>query len=130
MKIVLEGERPWSWNKMYAGVHWTKRKEEADRVHGLLMWKLQQTANLSGGAMLYKMDSSPLLFKGRVDISVVAYFKNRPLDPDNITSKFYIDGLVGEVIEDDTREFVRKVTTQSEVDKENPRVEIIVEGCK
>ena len=119
MKIVLEGERPISWNKMYSGMHWTKRKEEADRVHQLV-W-----------ATLYQFDDMPyqhsdFMKDGRVDIIVTAYFKNRPLDPDNICSKLYIDGLVGNVIEDDTREFVRRVSTQSEVDKENPRVEIDV----
>ena len=108
MKIILDGERPWSWNKMYAGVHWSKRKAEADRIHALVYYSI----NCKEG------------YLERVDIRVTAYFKNRPLDPDNITSKFYIDGLVGNVIEDDTREFVRRVTTQSEIDKENPRVEI------
>ena len=118
MKIVLENERPWSWNKLYAGVHWTKRAEEADRVHDLVGWTLRE------------MHTYSMFINTRVDIQVVAYFKNRPLDSDNIVSKMYIDGLKGFVIKDDTREFVRKVTTQSEVDKEFPRVEIIVEGCE
>jgi len=116
MKIILEGERPWSWNKMYAGVHWSKRKAEAERVHQL-MW-LELNGYFPETAVKQKM------IKGVVDILVVAYFKNRPQDSDNICSKLYIDGLIGSVIEDDTREFVRRVTTQSEIDKENPRVEI------
>ena len=116
MKIVLEGERPVSWNKFYAGMHWGQRKLEADRVHELVGWTLKELA--------YGM------FETRVDIQVVVYFKNRPQDSDNICSKMYIDSLKGFVIEDDTREFVRKVTVQSEVDKEFPRVEIIVEGCE
>ena len=111
MKIILEGERPWSWNKMYAGVHWSERKKEADRVHMLIKaW----------------LADSWLPFKGRVDITITAYFKNKPQDPDNICSKLYIDGLIGNLIEDDTREYVRKVTTISEIDRENPRVEIEV----
>ena len=126
MIIILEGERPWSWNKMYAGVHWTERRAEASRVHGLVMWELQQMANLPPGAMLYKMDYTPFLFKEKVDIHITAYFKNKPQDPDNICSKLYIDGLVGNLIENDTREFVRRVTVQSEIDKDNPRVEIEV----
>jgi len=110
MKITLEGERPWSWNQMYAGVHWSKRKEEADRVHDEVWLDCH----------VFKRE----MIIGVVDIHITAYFKNRPLDSDNICSKLYIDGLIGNVIEDDTREFVRRVSTQSEVDKENPRVEI------
>jgi len=114
MKIILEGERPWSWNLMYGGKHWSKRKEEADRVHELI-W-----ATLNSDAC-----EKPKKVMDRVaDIFVTAYFKNRPQDSDNICSKLYIDGLIGSVIQDDTREFVRRVTTQSEIDKENPRVEI------
>jgi len=121
MKIVLNGERPISWNKMYSGMHWTKRKEEADRVHQLV-WLAVKGENWFPG---WK-DTVESGCAGRVDIHITAYFKNRPQDPDNIASKLYIDGLVGHVIEDDTREFVRKVTVQSEIDKENPRVEIEV----
>ena len=115
MKIILEGERPWSWNKMYAGVHWSERKEEADRVHQLVFYEYLKLRD--------DQDQLPEMLD-RVDIHITAYFKNRPLDPDNVVSKFYIDGLIGNIIEDDTRKFVRKVSVQSEVDKENPRVEI------
>ena len=117
MKIILEGERPWSWNKMYAGVHWSERKAEADRVHMLMFSKYLN--------MRDDQDQLPELTE-RVDIHITAYFKNKPQDPDNICSKMYIDGLIGTLIADDTREYVRKVTVQSEVDKENPRVEIEV----
>jgi len=117
MKIVLHGERPISWNEMYSGIHWTKRKEEADRVHHLI-WVAIQEQRLKLQAREY------LVYSQRVDIHVTAYFKCRPQDPDNICSKMYIDGLIGDVIVDDTREFVRKVTVQSEIDKDNPRVEI------
>lgn len=124
MKIVLENERPISWNKFYGGMHWSVRQAEAQRVHLKVMWELQCMAHLPSDMMLYKMDCSPFLFSKRVDIHITAYFKNRPQDPDNICSKLYIDGLIGNVIENDTRQFVRKVTVQSEIDRENPRVEI------
>ena len=122
MKIVLQGERPFSWNTFYSGVHWSKRKEEADRVHQLVRFEIINQ-RLKYEAKDY------LTYKTRVDIHVTAYFKNRPLDPDNIFIKPYVDGLVGNVIEDDTREFIRIVSSQSEIDKDNPRVEIeIVEA--
>ena len=123
MKIVLEGERPISWNKFYAGMHWSVRKDEADRVHQLV-W-----------ATLHEFDDMPyeysnFMFTERVDIHVTVYFKNRPQDPDNICSKLYIDGLIGNAIENDTRQFVRKVTVQSEIDKDNPRLEIEIRGVE
>ena len=121
MKIILKGERPWSWNKMYSGVHWSKRKEEADRVHELVWAAIRGESWFPAWKDMVESG-----WCGRVDIHITAYFKNRPQDPDNICSKMYIDGLIGNVIEGDTREFVRKVTVQSEVDKDNPRVEIEV----
>ena len=116
MKIVLQDERPISWNTFYAGVHWSKRKEEADRVHSLVWLELH--------GYFPETSEDVVMFDNRVDIHVTTYFKNRPQDPDNICVKPYIDGLIGDVIVDDTREFVRKVTVQSEIDKDNPRVEI------
>lgn len=121
MIIILEGERPMSWNTMYAGAHWSKRKAEADRVHELVWAYIKETNYF--GAWKEKVESGKA---GRVDIHITAYFKNRELDPDNICSKMYIDGLIGNLIEDDTRERVRKVTVQSEIDCDNPRVEIEV----
>lgn len=115
MKITIPNERPISWNKMYSGQHWAVRQAEAERVHLLVLAHTPPRVEP---------------FKERVDISIVSYFKNRPLDPDNISSKLYIDGLKGRVIRDDTREYIRKVTTQSEVDAKNPRIEIEITPVK
>ena len=119
MKIILENERPISWNKFYSGMHWSARKEEADRVHELVKYTL-----------LADWGENIWLLPYRVDIHITVYFKNRPQDPDNICSKLYIDGLCSQVIEDDARKFVRMVTVQSEVDKDNPRVEIDIQEVK
>lgn len=113
MKIILEGERPWSWNKMYAGVHWSERKKEADRVHELVR--------------VATSDAKYSTMWCRVDIHITAYFDKRPLDSSNICAKMYEDGLIkAAIIVDDSPEWVRKVTVQSEIDKDNPRVEIKV----
>ena len=79
-KLILPDERPVSWNKFYSGKHWTVRDREARRVHQLVR------------AML---DPEIPPFDGLVDIEVVAYFRNRPLDASNINAKLYEDGLVG-----------------------------------
>ena len=116
MKITLLDERPWSWNKMYSGIHWATRAKEAARVHELMWYDyLENHRDLSNPYQL---------FKNRVDILITAYFKSNPQDSDNICSKPYIDGLIGCFLADDTPEFVRRVSTQSEIDKENPRMEI------
>jgi hypothetical protein len=62
----------------------------------------------------------------RVDIEVIGYFDKRPLDSSNIAVKLYEDALKGWLIEDDSLDYVRKVGGESRVDKENPRVEIVL----
>jgi hypothetical protein len=119
MKIVLPKERPLSWNKVYTGQHWTKRAAEAKRVH--------QLVRHFGDPPEMQQFGPQTAWPAAVDITITAYFKNRPLDADNISSKFYIDGLKGWLIKDDTQEYVRSVTTRSCVDKDNPRVELLIE---
>ena len=109
MKIVLEGEKPQSWNAYYAGKHWTERHAEVARVRALVLASLP----------LYVA-----MFKCPVTITLTAFFKGRSLDPDNICAKIYIDALCGRVLEDDTPSHVHSVTTASRVDRENPRIEI------
>ena len=109
--LTLIDEKPISWNKMYAGLHWSKRKAEADRVH------------LAVRAVL---DPACDTFENPVEITVRAYFKNQreQLDASNIAAKIYEDGLIGWLIKDDTPEYVRSMTTVSLLDRDNPRVEI------
>jgi len=117
MKITLSGERPWSWNIMYSGIHWATRAKEAARVHELIWFEyLEKHRDLSAAA--------PPIFENRVDILITAYFKDKIQDSDNICDKPYVDGLIGIWIADDTPEFVRRVSTQAEIDEENPRMEI------
>ncbi len=110
MKIVIPNERPISWNKFYAGTHHSARTREKNRV------KLAVRAHIDPQAAV--------IFQGRVDIVTTVYFDKRPHDPDNITDKFYIDALCGWYIADDTREYIRLAGTVSELDRNNPRVEI------
>jgi hypothetical protein len=111
--IVLEGEKPISWNKMYSGLHWSDRKAEVDRVHL---------------AVRAALDPDWPMFSGPVAIIVTAYFKNRriQLDCSNIAAKLYEDGLIGWLIEDDGPKYVQSMTTISLVDRIRPRVEIEV----
>ena len=110
--LVLDGERPPSWNKAYAGQFWAKRKAEADRIHL---------------AVRAAIDPDWPLFEGQVDITVTAVFDKQPLDADNIPAKLYVDGLKGWLLADDDLAHVRSVRTVALVDPARPRVEITVE---
>ncbi|MCP4083193.1 MAG: RusA family crossover junction endodeoxyribonuclease [Planctomycetaceae bacterium] len=109
--LTLPGEQPISWNKMYAGQHWSKRQAEARRVHL---------------AVRIALDPDWPIFDTPVAITVRAYFKDRrrQLDCSNIAAKLYEDGLIGWLIKNDSPQYVRSMTTVSLVDRKNPRVEI------
>lgn len=80
-------------NKLYAGVHWTVRKRQADYIHSLV-----QTALYAN-----KVPKKTFLRPVKVTISY-----NSKLDIDNHSylSKLIIDGLKGWVIEDDKRKYL------------------------
>lgn len=107
--IVLKDERPVSWNSFYSGKHWKFRDNETKRVRVVVR------EVLTGEEELYQVP---------VDILVTGYFSEKPQDSDNICDKLYIDALKGWLLKDDDRKWVRIASTLSEVDKQNPRVEI------
>ena len=112
IKLVLEGERPKSWNAYWSGVHWTKRKQERDRVHLVVRAMIDP--------------NKTYMFDVPVHIHINAFFEDKrlQLDAGNIANKAYIDALEGWYIENDKPEFVRFVTTGSFIDRERPRLEI------
>lgn len=112
IRLILAGERPASWNIFYSGQHWSKRRAEAERVHWLVR------AAIPAGIQMITVP---------VKITLLAYFDKRPLDASNIAVKFYEDGLLGHLIQDDTPRFVRSVETVSLIDRRNPRVELVLE---
>lgn len=112
MKLVLPGERPVSWNKFYAGMHWSERRAIVEGARWAVKAALSQNGHIPP-------------FEEPVHIIITSYFKGRMLDVDNITSKIYIDALVHEgVLHDDTPRYVDSVTTRSRKDNEQPRVVI------
>ena len=109
MKITIPNERPPTWNEMYAGVHWSERRETANAIH----WKVLEAV----------ADIEPVSHP--VCVTVTVFFERRPYDCDNIPAKLYVDGLKkARVIRDDNPGCVRQVTTVSRIDKNYPRVEI------
>lgn len=111
--LVLENERPKSWNKYWSGMHWADRNEERNRVH-------QRMREL--------IDPDTVeIFEVPITITITAYFKNKPQDASNVSIKPYEDSLIGWFIEDDGPDYVKAVTTKSRVDRDHPRVEIELE---
>lgn len=108
--IVLEGERPISTNDYYTGKHWSVRSAETNRVKLLMREQIDP--------------ETTRMFDGRVDIIMTAYFKGNPQDSGNVSSKPYVDALIGWYIEDDGIKYVRRVSTESRKDNKRPRVEI------
>ncbi len=108
--IVLEGERPVSTNEYYTGMHWNKRNTETNRVKLLMREQIDP--------------DTVRMFDGRVDITMTAYFKGNTQDSGNVSSKPYIDAIIGWYIEDDSIQYVRRVATESRKDNARPRVEI------
>ena len=112
--LVLYEERPKSWNFYWSGVHWRKRKAERDRVH----YVVRSAINPNHAE----------IFTVPVDINILVFYdttgRKKQVESANIVNKPYIDALIGWYLEDDSRKYVRRVSTQSEVDNENPRVVI------
>lgn len=97
--LFLDNHKALSWNNIYSGVHWAKRKKIADEIHELI-WavaKEQKLKKVKGQANITIFSTSP-----------------KPLDSDNIASKVYIDGLkLAGYIVDDTPKYVGMVGTYS-----------------
>ena len=112
LTIILHGHRSPSQNTYYSAPHWSVRSRLARQIHDTVRRRLM--------AMGIEMGTT---CNRLVDIEVIAYFDQRPLDSDNVCSKLYIDALRGWLLEDDSPRWVRRVTTESRVSMD-PRVEI------
>ena len=80
-------------NKLYAGVHWTVRKRQADYIHSLV-----QTT-------LYVNKVPRELFKRPVKVTI-SYNSRLDIDNHSYLSKLIIDGLKGYLIQDDTKKYL------------------------
>jgi hypothetical protein len=110
LHLVLHGVRPPSWNRL-------KRMNR---------WEWQAAVEQTRWHIRAALPPSPPVFTGRVDICVVVYFDRKAHDADNMPAKLLIDSLVNLVIPDDSPTYVRRVSTESRVDRQHPRVEVLV----
>lgn len=89
---IVVYDRPPSWNKYWAGTHWSFRKKEKDRIRLEILAALGTT------------DLEP--YSVPVHISFTVYQKGPWKDWDNVCVKPYQDALIGLLLEDDTPEYV------------------------
>ena len=80
-------------NKLYAGVHWTTRKRQADFIHSLVQ------------STLYINKIPRTLFKNPVKVTI-SYNSKLDIDNHSYLSKMIVDGLKGYLIQDDTRKYL------------------------
>ena len=97
--ILLKDHKTISWNKLYQQRHWTYRAKLVDTLHKLVH------------AELNRMKCKKKLKK--IDVLFESYSR-RPVDPDNLCLKPYLDGIkTYGVIKDDTLEYVNSITQKS-----------------
>lgn len=111
---------PWigpSLNKIWAGVHWSKRKKIADEAHQAVLVAIRNVVPFTGPVTLAYF---PFIGKGkRYDLTNYA-----------VTIKGIEDGLVGyKIIESDSFKVVQRVTIhQPELTKEPSFMRVVIEG--
>lgn len=83
-------------NAIYAGKHWTKRREDAE------YWHLTVKAELMRQNVPYRAYDNPVS---------ISFWWNDRLDIDNhaLIGKYILDSLKGYLIHDDDRRFVKEV---------------------
>lgn len=91
LRITEPGLSRYGLNRLYSGMHWTKRKSHADYWHSRIGWELKK--------IKAEMFESPVFiefeFETGMDIDNCGYL-----------IKLVIDGLKGIVIHDDSKKYV------------------------
>lgn len=112
LRVVIPNHRAPSINRMYAGMHWTKRRKLVDEIRWIVT-----------SSMPREIDEP---FPHPVVVSIFAEYKSQPVDADNVYAKLYIDALkILNVIRDDDPRYVLQVCTSS-VRAGQDRVVIVV----
>lgn len=99
-----------SWNELWKGVHWSKRKRITDAWHNMVFFGVKE-------AKLKPMK--------RVRITFIR-IAPRVIDSDNIIAKPCLDALVlSGILVNDTPEYVTEVTLRSEKGKKKQTIIIL-----
>lgn len=113
------------------------------RLPSLNEYTLANRNNRFGGASMKRkaeaiitmaiIEQNLLPVKGKVSVDFVWYEKDMKRDPDNIAfaKKFVFDALVkNEIIKSDGWRGVKGFTDTFEIDKQQPRIEVIIKGVE
>ena len=84
-----------SFNKVYAGEHWSKRSKEAETYHNFVKYELM------------KQKIRKKIWELPVEITFL-YNSNLDIDNHAYIDKLIIDGLKGYLIKDDSKKYVRR----------------------
>ena len=96
--------------------HWGQRKHHVDRVYALV-----------GDLVASEGWQPPAMHRARVTYTVF-FPRGGRHDPDNLSPKFLSDSLVAAgVVEDDDFEHMEPRVVSGGVDREAPRIEVLVE---
>lgn len=93
LPLKVTGE--YGMNRIYAGVHWSKRKKQAEEIHALVRYEL------------YRQKIPRRASEKPVELR---FYYNSKLDVSNhgYLSKLIEDALKGYLIVDDSRKYVRR----------------------
>lgn len=88
--------KTYGMNSIYAGKHWSKRKEDAEYIHNSVRYSLMKQG------IRCKLFESPV---------AITFYWDDNLDIDNhaYLGKLIVDGMKGYLIQDDDRRFVKEV---------------------
>ncbi len=121
MKIVIEDYKLPSWNMMYAGMHWTKRRQIVKDARSYITFAVHTV-----------IDQSDIPFRHPVTIDYEIHYKDkRRRDPDNACIKILTDGIVQEGIPvDDSYEQITQITIRMRGGQESDKIIITIEEAK
>ena len=98
-EINLKVTGEYGLNKIYAGVHWSKRKRQAEEIHALVRSELARQRIRK--RIFEKPVRLKFYYNSRLDISNHGYI-----------TKMLEDALKGYFIADDSRKYVRGITQE------------------
>ena len=113
-KLVLEDCKVPTWNIMYSGVHWSKRRKLVDQIHSLVFYSTAEQIGTHTGCLVTK----PVILDFEIH-----YKDKRRRDPDNACIKPFIDGLVqAGLLYDDSTEQIRAIIIKMKIKQPSNKV--------
>lgn len=96
--------KDYSLNAIYGGKHWSKRREDADYWHWLVLAQINQ--QIPKAKMFLTKVRVTMYWNDNLDIDNHAYM-----------GKMIVDALKGRLIQDDTKKYVKSVAHEFHEDK-------------